>query len=119
MGISVKSIENGDKRIVTEAYTYPDGVTIPKGYIFDGASVPRIFWGIVAPFKHVTCSARHDWDCGKAKAAMEKGHKKTAKKMRKKADTRYRRCKSARDNKFAGGLAWAGVRIGSFFGSGW
>lgn len=133
MGIKVESIENGEKRRVTEDYTYPDGVTINKGFEFDGASSPRPLWFIVAPFKHPTCSGRHDWDCAYARDTMDKAKKfaaegnmpeymrfkKLAKDIRSRADKRYWDCKSQRDNKVAGFLAWSGVRIGSFFGSGW
>ncbi len=32
-------------------YELPDGqrIVIPKGFIFDGASIPRLFWGILSP----------------------------------------------------------------------
>ena len=32
-------------------YTLPDKtkIYIPKGFVFDGASIPRIFWGILSP----------------------------------------------------------------------
>ncbi len=119
MGIKTESIENGDKRRVLEDYTYPDGVTVPKGFICNGASTPRMFWFIVPPFKHPTCFVRHDWDCAQARAEMVTGYEPTANKMRKEADARYRKCKSVRDNKLIGWLAWAGVRVGSFIGKGW
>lgn len=39
-------------------------VTIPKGYLTDGASVPRIFWGIVPPWGiHGAASIVHDFLC--------------------------------------------------------
>ena len=133
MGIKTESIENGDKRRVLEDYTYPDGVTVPKGFICNGASTPRMFWFIVPPFKHPTCFVRHDWDCERARFEMneakvwfERGHAKLADmwtiraiKTRKEGDSRYRKCKSVRDNKLIGWLAWAGVRVGSFIGKGW
>ena len=38
---------------VTQEWNYelPDGVTavIPQGFGFDGASIPKIFWGILSP----------------------------------------------------------------------
>ncbi len=32
-------------------FDLPDGqrIVIPKGFIFDGASIPRLFWGILSP----------------------------------------------------------------------
>ena len=32
-------------------YTLPDGteIIVPEGYIFDGASIPRLLWGIISP----------------------------------------------------------------------
>jgi hypothetical protein len=40
---------------------------IPKGYKFDGASVPRLFWGFpfgYTPFGvHIGAALEHDWLC--------------------------------------------------------
>ena len=32
-------------------YTLPDGreIVIPEGFVFDGASVPRLLWGLLSP----------------------------------------------------------------------
>ena len=63
---------DGDRYILTDDYTVPFGagdpafrefVTIPRGYVFDGASVPRMFWFVLGtPFDPVTMpfSAPHD-----------------------------------------------------------
>jgi len=121
MGISVKEIENGDKRRVTEPYTYNDGTVIPEGYEFDGGSVPRVFWRICAPFKHVTCFAHHDWHCGIARMmCLDDGTKTaSAKHHRVKADHALRVCIAEREGDFIGFLVWTGVRAGSAIGSGW
>lgn len=39
-----------DKLFLLEAYNYED-ITVPKGFITNGADIPRIFWVIVHPFK--------------------------------------------------------------------
>lgn len=39
---------------------------IPRGYEFDGASVPRLFWGLLGymPFGlHIVAALEHDWLC--------------------------------------------------------
>jgi hypothetical protein len=37
------------------------GITVPKGYRFDGASIPRIFWSIFHPFMYLKSSVIHDY----------------------------------------------------------
>ena len=59
--------------------TLSDGntdVIIPKGFVTDLASVPRIFWPIVPPYgKHLEASILHDFLCrnewARAKADRE------------------------------------------------
>lgn len=40
---------------------------IPRGYLFDGASVPRLFWGFpfgYTPYGvHIAAALEHDWLC--------------------------------------------------------
>lgn len=37
-------------------------ITVPKGFITDGASIPKMFWSIFAPFGQYFQSALiHDW----------------------------------------------------------
>jgi hypothetical protein len=45
----------------------PVAFTIPKGYTWDGASVPRIFHRIVTPFspKVIIAALEHDYLCDK------------------------------------------------------
>lgn len=39
-------------------------VEVPRGYLFDGASVPRIFWGIIPPWgRYGAAAAVHDILC--------------------------------------------------------
>jgi hypothetical protein len=42
---------------VTETLSTGVEITIPKGFVTDLATVPRIFWGIISP------SGRHDLAC--------------------------------------------------------
>lgn len=119
MGIKTEEINNGNGRRVLEDYSYQDGEIIPAGFEFDGASCPRIFWRIVPPFKNLECSARHDWDCAKARRQRSLGFEKEARAERKKADKRYKKCIGKHDNRLNGFIAWSGVRVGSWSGSGW
>lgn len=47
---------------LVENYRYKD-IVIPKGYITDGASVPRIFWSIFPPNKaeYLSAAIVHDY----------------------------------------------------------
>lgn len=120
-------------RKVLEDFVCHDGEVITEDFVFDGASVPRIFSRIVAKFKYLYLSGRHDWDCKKVRELkrlalkrLEVGdvlgydrYMKKAKLMRSTADGRYGKGLSKADNTVSGHVAWAGVRIGSFFGVGW
>ena len=57
----------------TVAVTTVDGithtVTLPAGYIFDGASIPRLVWSVIGhPFdpSFIVAAAVHDWYCDRA-----------------------------------------------------
>lgn len=119
-GLKVEIIEINGKpgRKVLENW-FCDGVTIPAGFEFDGASSPRIFWRIVPPFRNLEASCKHDWDCNTARLNVEAGRDIRAHAIRRKADKDY----AARIKKFDGALigyiAWLGVRVGSLIGSGW
>jgi len=41
---------NSNKYILLEDFTYRD-VIVPKGYITNGANVPRLFWNLIPPFQ--------------------------------------------------------------------
>ena len=47
---------------LVENYRYRD-IVVPKGYITDGASVPRIFWSIFPPNKaeYLSAAIVHDY----------------------------------------------------------
>ena len=63
--------------------------TIPKGYVTDGASVPRVFWCLFPPNKtdYLPCAIIHDYLCDKG--------------LYKKADKTFKEClKSIGCNKF-------------------
>ncbi len=39
-------------------------VSVPAGYLTDGASVPRLLWGVVPPWgKYGQAAVMHDWLC--------------------------------------------------------
>lgn len=57
-------------RIISQEITTLPGVdhsvVIPPGYVFDGASIPRVAWSIIgAPFEpdFVLAACIHDWYC--------------------------------------------------------
>lgn len=63
-------VYNKDYWIVKKEFRYyVDGdlsryVEIPRGYLTDGATVPRLFWGLVPPWgKYGQAVVLHDWLC--------------------------------------------------------
>ena len=39
-----------------------EGITIPKGFVFDGATVPKVFWPLFPPVdKYIHSVALHDY----------------------------------------------------------
>lgn len=61
---------NGDKPFVTATavvyYRGHQSITVPIGYAFDGASIPRIFWllpGFAPLGKHIWAALAHDFAC--------------------------------------------------------
>lgn len=45
-----------------------NGVNIPKGFITDGATIPKLFWNILSPFgRYFKSCALHDYVCLMAK----------------------------------------------------
>lgn len=65
----VKPLPNGRDWQLMENYVYAcdDGRTVfvPAGFIFDFASIPRMFWRLFPPAtgKHRTGALVHDWLC--------------------------------------------------------
>jgi len=56
----------GDKYRVEKDFIYKD-VLVPKGYITNGANIPRVFWCFIPPFKprYLKAVVLHDWLCDK------------------------------------------------------
>lgn len=60
-----------DLWMVTKAFNYHVGdeqsstiITIPAGYLTDGASVPRVFWSLIPPWgNYGQAAVLHDWLC--------------------------------------------------------
>lgn len=48
--------------------------TLPKGYVTDGASIPRVFWSLYPPYKPewLTAVVIHDYLCLQAAYAQDK-----------------------------------------------
>lgn len=86
------------------------GITVPRGFVFDGASTPRALWSIVPPFKRTKKAACiHDWNCRQAKNAHD----------RKVADKLFRTMLlEAGLSKTRAKLGYWGVRIGAKTGVG-
>jgi hypothetical protein len=72
----VKHIDGRNWELI-EPFTYHVGeerTTVPQGFITDFASIPRIFWNILAPTgKHGKAAVIHDWlyrthSCSRKKA---------------------------------------------------
>jgi hypothetical protein len=55
-----------DGWILAADYTYRANdltrVTVPEGFVFDLASIPRVFWRVIAPFElSLAAPLVHDW----------------------------------------------------------
>ncbi len=98
-----------DKEKLLEDFT-AHGVTAEKGFIFDGASAPRIFWAIIPPFKRTKkASCIHDWLCSKAEGPED----------RLVADKLFRlMLKEVEISVVRSTLGYWGVRLGSYLGIG-
>ena len=65
--------QDRDLWFTNEDFTYYIGdvaeqryVTVPKGYVTDGASVPRLFWGMIPPWgSYGQAAVVHDFLCEK------------------------------------------------------
>jgi Protein of unknown function (DUF1353) len=87
------------------------GVLILAGFMWDGASTPKLFRWLVAKFDHsVMSSGMHDKLCGEAKNKGE----------RKRADKLYRRALVVVEefSEFDAWRAYVGVRTGAWWGTG-
>jgi hypothetical protein len=61
----VTYIGPGNRWQLEAAYSYADGanvITVPEGFQFDLASIPRMFWGLIAPFElSIAAPLLHDF----------------------------------------------------------
>ncbi len=61
----VTYIGPGNRWRLEEAYEYQDGahaITVPAGFIFDLASIPRVFWWLISPFElSIAAPLLHDF----------------------------------------------------------
>jgi hypothetical protein len=109
MRLRTETLDDGTEMVLENYFGY--GVHVPAGFIFDGASTPRIFWSILPPFKDVKVAACiHDYLCTQAKSKADRLY----------ADELFWRILKA--NPRIGDLralcGYCGVRIGAFFGIG-
>lgn len=121
MNLYTRTDDDPDIEVVTMEYNWRD-IWVPVDFAFDGASAPRIFWGIIPPFKRTKKAACiHDWLCRNAKNKEDRAYadkmfyealkevqvvdKKTGKK---KPGLNAARC----------AIGYAGVRLGALLGIG-
>ncbi len=66
-GYKLVQLKSGREWEVIEDYTYERGpirITVRKGFVYDGASIPRVFWRFIGPpaaGKYAHASLLHDW----------------------------------------------------------
>ena len=108
MEIYTKTLPDGREQLLRSFTAH--GVTVPSGFVFDGASAPRIFWSIIPPFKRTKkASCIHDYLCRNAKSKED----------RKRADEIfYRMLQESGISETRCKIGYLGVRIGAFFGAG-
>ena len=63
--LTVTPMPDGHRWIVTEPFLYSTSlhkIEVPKGFITDFASIPRVFWRILPPTgKYTMAAVIHDW----------------------------------------------------------
>lgn len=111
-------VPSGDKyatrdRIVLKVSEVPGEyhfIVIPKGYEFDGASIPRCLWSLIgSPFEPdlMLAACIHDWFCEHTSHSYE---------SRVKGDSVfYGMLRRAKVAKWRRRLMYAGVRLNSFW----
>lgn len=103
-----ETLANGNERLLA-TFEYRD-IVIPVGFVFDGASTPRIFWSIIPPFKLTKrASCVHDWLCKNARNSKD----------RRRADKIF--AEALREmgmNPVRVFLGYVGVRLGALWGAG-
>ncbi len=66
-GYKLVQLKSGREWEVIEDYTYERGllrITVRKGFVYDGASIPRVFWRFIGPpaaGKYAHAALLHDW----------------------------------------------------------
>jgi len=62
--VLIANIKN--RQIVQKDFKYKD-IIVPKGFVTNGANVPRIFWSLISPFtpKYSNAYVVHDYLCNK------------------------------------------------------
>ncbi len=66
-GYKLVQLKTGREWELIEDYTYERlafTIRVPKGFVYDGASIPRVFWRFIGPpqaGKYAHASLLHDW----------------------------------------------------------
>ena len=66
-GYKLVQLKTGRQWELIEDYTYeraPIRITVREGFVYDGASIPRVFWRFIGPpaaGKYAHASLLHDW----------------------------------------------------------
>lgn len=109
MRMSTITLPDGREEVL-EAFEV-HGVKVPAGFIFDGASTPRLFWSIIPPYKDVKIAACvHDHLCEVAQCKEDRLF----------ADRLFYKMliENPRINDTRALIGYVGVRIGAWLGIG-
>lgn len=109
MGLKTISLRDGCEELLEDYEAH--GIVVPKGFRFDGASTPRLFWAIIPPFKDTKrASLLHDYLCSTAKNSEDRLF----------ADRLFFKMllEYGKIGKIRASIGYIGVRIGSVFGFG-
>ena len=66
-GYKLLPLKSGREWMVLEDYIYKSGslaIVVPEGFVYDGASIPRIFWRLIGPpmaGKYAHAALLHDY----------------------------------------------------------
>ena len=108
-GLKTVLLECGNEQLLEDFTLW--GVTVPAGFISDGASTPPPFWAIIPPYKDTKEAAYiHDYLCSVAKSKRD----------RLIADNLWfvTLVSNPRINNIRAIIGYIGVRIGAVFGVG-
>ena len=79
----IEPLDNGHYRLL-KPYMYStnagSAIIVPKGYITNGADIPRFFWRLYPPFspEYLPAVIIHDYLCDEADAMIDKADRKRA-----------------------------------------